>query len=195
MKFLIDNWMLIAVALASGSLLAWPTVRGGAAGGVTPPGSDGTVGRVGVSGSGGMVAIGGVTPPGSDGTVGRVGRTAGTFTILDDGPTATLNSGAVATARTDAGTITLTVDESAGSQKTDANQVDNVADRRSTADFSNLFDADGNAGTNNTNYGTDGPGHVAYALSLFNVTGNAALLTTCSSATVRMKAPKNQLAT
>ncbi len=36
MKFLIDNWTLIVVALASGSLLAWPTVRGGAAGGVAP---------------------------------------------------------------------------------------------------------------------------------------------------------------
>ena len=32
-------------------------------GGVTPPGTDGTVGRVGVRVSGGMTAMGGVTPP------------------------------------------------------------------------------------------------------------------------------------
>ena len=29
MKFLIDNWLLIAVALASGALLLWPLVTGG----------------------------------------------------------------------------------------------------------------------------------------------------------------------
>ena len=32
MKFLIDNWMLIAVALASGAMLVWPVVQGSAAG-------------------------------------------------------------------------------------------------------------------------------------------------------------------
>ncbi len=36
MKFLIDNWMLISVALASGTLLAWPVLRGGLGGGVSP---------------------------------------------------------------------------------------------------------------------------------------------------------------
>ncbi len=36
MKFLIDNWTLIVVALASGSLLLWPAVRGRAGGGVAP---------------------------------------------------------------------------------------------------------------------------------------------------------------
>jgi len=32
-KFLIDNWMLIAVALASGGMLLWPVVARGARGG------------------------------------------------------------------------------------------------------------------------------------------------------------------
>ena len=36
MKFLIDNWMLISIALTSGLMLLWPALRGGAAaGGVT----------------------------------------------------------------------------------------------------------------------------------------------------------------
>ena len=29
MKFLIDNWMLIAIALASGGMLIWPLIAGG----------------------------------------------------------------------------------------------------------------------------------------------------------------------
>ena len=29
MKFLIDNWMLIAIALASGGMLVWPLIAGG----------------------------------------------------------------------------------------------------------------------------------------------------------------------
>ena len=37
MKFLIDNWMLIAVALASGGMLLWPAISGGGgASGVNP---------------------------------------------------------------------------------------------------------------------------------------------------------------
>ena len=28
MKFIIDNWMLIAVALASGGMLLWPVIQG-----------------------------------------------------------------------------------------------------------------------------------------------------------------------
>lgn len=36
MKFLLDNWMLIAVALASGGLLLWPVLAGGAGGGLSP---------------------------------------------------------------------------------------------------------------------------------------------------------------
>ena len=37
MKFILDNWHLILVALASGGMLLWPVLRGGAAGGgVTP---------------------------------------------------------------------------------------------------------------------------------------------------------------
>ncbi len=36
-KFLLDNWMLLAVALASGGMLMWPAVRGGGpAGSVSP---------------------------------------------------------------------------------------------------------------------------------------------------------------
>jgi len=34
-KFFIDNWMLISVALASGAMLAWPMIQGATAGGVT----------------------------------------------------------------------------------------------------------------------------------------------------------------
>ncbi|WP_298932058.1 rhodanese-like domain-containing protein [uncultured Ramlibacter sp.] len=35
MKFLIDNWMLISVALASGALLLWPVVQGAAVSGLS----------------------------------------------------------------------------------------------------------------------------------------------------------------
>jgi len=35
-KFLIDNWMLISVALASGGMLMWPMLTGGGAAGVNP---------------------------------------------------------------------------------------------------------------------------------------------------------------
>ena len=35
MKFLIDNWMLFAVALASGGMLVWPIVQGATAGGIS----------------------------------------------------------------------------------------------------------------------------------------------------------------
>jgi rhodanese-related sulfurtransferase len=34
-NFLIDNWMLIAVALVSGGMLLWPIVQGATGGGVT----------------------------------------------------------------------------------------------------------------------------------------------------------------
>jgi rhodanese-related sulfurtransferase len=33
-NFLIDNWMLIVVALASGGMLLWPVIQGGARGGL-----------------------------------------------------------------------------------------------------------------------------------------------------------------
>ena len=36
MKFLIDNWMLISVALASGGLLLWPVIQGATATGLSP---------------------------------------------------------------------------------------------------------------------------------------------------------------
>jgi rhodanese-related sulfurtransferase len=34
-KFIIDNWMLIAVALASGGMLLWPAIQGVTAGGLS----------------------------------------------------------------------------------------------------------------------------------------------------------------
>ena len=35
-KFIIDNWMLISIALASGALLLWPVLRGATATGLDP---------------------------------------------------------------------------------------------------------------------------------------------------------------
>jgi len=35
-KFFIDNWYLLVVALASGSMLLWPTLRGAGAGSLSP---------------------------------------------------------------------------------------------------------------------------------------------------------------
>ena len=39
MKFIFDNWMLIAIALASGSLLLWPVLQGAAMAGLDPAGA------------------------------------------------------------------------------------------------------------------------------------------------------------
>lgn len=36
MKFILDNWMLLLVALSSGALLLWPAVRGAAGGSLSP---------------------------------------------------------------------------------------------------------------------------------------------------------------
>jgi rhodanese-related sulfurtransferase len=36
MKFLIDNWMLLTVALASGGMLMWPALQGATMQGLTP---------------------------------------------------------------------------------------------------------------------------------------------------------------
>ena len=38
MKFIVDNWMLISIAIASGALLLWPVVQGAATSGLTPAG-------------------------------------------------------------------------------------------------------------------------------------------------------------
>jgi len=35
MKFVIDNWMLLSVALVSGGMLLWPVIQGGTGGGLT----------------------------------------------------------------------------------------------------------------------------------------------------------------
>jgi rhodanese-related sulfurtransferase len=38
-KFIVDNWMLILIALSSGGLLAWPLVRGANSGSLTAQGA------------------------------------------------------------------------------------------------------------------------------------------------------------
>jgi len=38
-KFIIDNWVLILIALSSGAMLAWPLIRGGASGSLTAQGA------------------------------------------------------------------------------------------------------------------------------------------------------------
>jgi rhodanese-related sulfurtransferase len=35
-KFIVDNWMLISIALVSGALLLWPVVQGAATAGLSP---------------------------------------------------------------------------------------------------------------------------------------------------------------
>ena len=39
LKFIFDNWMLFAVALASGSMLLWPVIQGATMGGLNPVGA------------------------------------------------------------------------------------------------------------------------------------------------------------
>ncbi len=39
MKFIIDNWMLIAIALSSGGMLMWPVLQGAAAVGIDSAGA------------------------------------------------------------------------------------------------------------------------------------------------------------
>ncbi|MDP9899823.1 rhodanese-like domain-containing protein [Variovorax ginsengisoli] len=39
MKFIVDNWMLILIALSSGSMLAWPLIRGTGGGSLTAQGA------------------------------------------------------------------------------------------------------------------------------------------------------------
>ena len=39
MKFFLDNWMLLTVALTSGLLLLWPAIKGSAGGGLTATGA------------------------------------------------------------------------------------------------------------------------------------------------------------
>lgn len=36
MKFIVDNWMLISIAMLSGGMLLWPILQGAAATGITP---------------------------------------------------------------------------------------------------------------------------------------------------------------
>ena len=36
MKFIVDNWMLIAIAFASGGLLLWPIIQGATVAGLSP---------------------------------------------------------------------------------------------------------------------------------------------------------------
>lgn len=37
MKFILDNWMIISVAVASGGMLLWPVIAGATAGGLSSP--------------------------------------------------------------------------------------------------------------------------------------------------------------
>lgn len=39
MKFILDNWTLIAIALSSGAMLAWPLIRGAGGGNLTAQGA------------------------------------------------------------------------------------------------------------------------------------------------------------
>ena len=39
MKFIVDNWLLLAVAISSGALLAWPLLRGAGAGALSAQGA------------------------------------------------------------------------------------------------------------------------------------------------------------
>ena len=39
MKFIIDNWMLMSIALASGAMLFWPVLKGAAGGSLTAAGA------------------------------------------------------------------------------------------------------------------------------------------------------------
>lgn len=39
MKFILENWVLILIALSSGAMLAWPMLRGGGAGGLSAQGA------------------------------------------------------------------------------------------------------------------------------------------------------------
>lgn len=45
MKFILDNWMLIAVAVASGSMLLLPVLQGAAAAGLDPAGAVALINR------------------------------------------------------------------------------------------------------------------------------------------------------
>jgi rhodanese-related sulfurtransferase len=38
-KFIVDNWLLVLIALSSGGMLAWPLVRGASAGSLTAQGA------------------------------------------------------------------------------------------------------------------------------------------------------------
>jgi rhodanese-related sulfurtransferase len=44
-KFIVDNWMLIVVALASGAMLLWPMVRGMTQQGISPAGAVNLINR------------------------------------------------------------------------------------------------------------------------------------------------------
>lgn len=39
MNFIVDNWMLLAVALSSGAMLLWPAIQGATQAGLTPAGA------------------------------------------------------------------------------------------------------------------------------------------------------------
>ena len=45
MKFIVDNWMLLLVALSSGGMLLWPALQGATQGGLTPAGAVNLINR------------------------------------------------------------------------------------------------------------------------------------------------------
>ena len=45
MKFIVDNWMLLLVALSSGSMLLWPAVQGATQTGLSPAGAVNLINR------------------------------------------------------------------------------------------------------------------------------------------------------
>ena len=45
MKFIVDNWHLVLVALASGGMLLWPVIQGASQGGLSPAGAVNLINR------------------------------------------------------------------------------------------------------------------------------------------------------
>lgn len=45
MKFIVDNWHLVLVAMASGGMLLWPVIQGASQGGLSPAGAVNLINR------------------------------------------------------------------------------------------------------------------------------------------------------
>ncbi len=90
-----------------------------------------------------------------------------TIEIIDDVPNAMQNSTAVTASQTTP--IALVIDETSGTQA----GADATTPGTTTASFATLFDTDANTAGVQTTYGADGPGSVAYTLSLVNASNGA----------------------